>query len=174
MEKLEKVIKALEICATGLCTEDCPYHDVDCFETIARDALEILKAQEPVEARLHLCESCVKVYPDCDATADGIVYGCGTGNDNVIGCTEYVNRWKAQEPRVLTLEEADEADVCWLEVADLKRIPPVRVSIMKDGIVSIGRFRAASETAMANEYGTIWRCWSARPTVEQMMAVRWE
>ena len=59
------------------------------------DALALLKAQEPIEARLHLCESCTKEYPECDATIDGMEFGCGVGNDNIIGCTAYVNRWKA-------------------------------------------------------------------------------
>ena len=57
-----------------------------------------LKAQEPIEARLHLCDSCKKQYPECDATKDGVAFGSGTGNDNIVGCTAYVNRWKAQEP----------------------------------------------------------------------------
>lgn len=59
-----------------------------------------LKKKTPIEKRLHLCESCSKDYPECDATFDGIKFGSGVGNDNVIGCTAYVNRWKAQEPRV--------------------------------------------------------------------------
>ncbi len=78
---------------------------MDLIDEIEEDTLALLKAQEPIEARLHLCESCTKLYPECDATADGIEFGCGVGNDNVIGCMAYVNRWKAQEPRVMTLEE---------------------------------------------------------------------
>ena len=57
------------------------------------DAIVLLKAQEPIEARLHLCESCAKKYPECDAMIDGIEFGSGVGNDNIIGCTAYVNRW---------------------------------------------------------------------------------
>lgn len=75
----------------------------DCLEGSSTDqtldkAIALLEAQEPIEARLHLCESCMKEYPECDATIDGIEFGCGVGNDNIIGCTAYVNRWKAQEP----------------------------------------------------------------------------
>lgn len=54
-------------------------------------ALTLLKAQEPIEARLHLCESCTKQYPDCNS--DYIEFGCGYGHDNVIGCDAYTNRW---------------------------------------------------------------------------------
>ena len=65
----------------------------------ATDALALLKAQEPIEARLHLCESCAKEYPECDATVDGIEFGSGVGNDNIIGCTAYVNRWTSRPDR---------------------------------------------------------------------------
>lgn len=77
---------------------------------ILKDALTLLKAQESIEARLHLCDSCTKLYPECDATADGIEFGCGFGNDNIIGCTAYENRWKAQEPRLVTESDFDGAD----------------------------------------------------------------
>ena len=46
--------------------------------------------------RLHLCESCANEYPECDATVDGIEFGSGVGNDNIIGCTAYVNRWTSR------------------------------------------------------------------------------
>jgi len=59
----------------------------------------LLKEQGPIETRLHLCESCTKEYPECDATIGGIEFGCGVGNDNIIGCTAYVNRWKEQQPK---------------------------------------------------------------------------
>jgi len=100
----EKVIKGLKsellnVNDYGDCTaikSDCPYTGVDCHNDLIRDALALLKAQEPIEARLHLCESCAKEYPECDATVDGIEFGSRVGNDNIIGCTAYVNRWKAR------------------------------------------------------------------------------
>lgn len=61
-------------------------------------AIEALKAQEPIEARLNLCESCAKEYAECEADKTDLVYGSGVGNDNIIGCSWYANRWKAQEP----------------------------------------------------------------------------
>lgn len=55
MTDREKVIRGLECCITDRC-EDCPYEDicygdneVELFDTLARDALALLKAQEPVE-----------------------------------------------------------------------------------------------------------------------------
>ena len=54
-EKREKVIRGLECCTKDEC-ECCPYEDVcfgddevELFDTLARDALALLKAQEPVE-----------------------------------------------------------------------------------------------------------------------------
>lgn len=92
----EKVIKGLESCIRGLC-DTCPYYgEKPCEDKMKRDALALLKAQEPIEARLHLCESCTKEYPECDATVDGVKFGSGVGNDNIIGCTAYVNRWTSR------------------------------------------------------------------------------
>lgn len=58
-EKREKVIRGLECCTKDEC-ECCPYEnvcfgddEVEIFDTLARDALALLKAQEPVEP-LHL------------------------------------------------------------------------------------------------------------------------
>lgn len=42
----ETVIRALENCTKGSCPEDCPYIDVDCYENIARDALELLRGKD--------------------------------------------------------------------------------------------------------------------------------
>ena len=51
----ERVIKGLECCAQGRNDADaecgsCPYNDnsIDCGENLMADALELLKAQEPV------------------------------------------------------------------------------------------------------------------------------
>ena len=47
----EKVVKGLECCAED-CVDGCPYEDLDvegwnCTTLLCRDALELLKAQEP-------------------------------------------------------------------------------------------------------------------------------
>lgn len=72
--------------------------DIRFYAYLFRKGAELLEAQEPIESRLHLCDSCAKVYPECDSVHDGVAFGSGVGNDNVIGCTAYVNRWEAQEP----------------------------------------------------------------------------
>ena len=62
MTKLEKVIKGLECCTKTIVTHearctDCPYNDGNskhCVEQTQRDALELLKKQNPVV----LCKDC--------------------------------------------------------------------------------------------------------------------
>lgn len=107
MTDREKVVNGLECCEAlhnggdVKCATKCPYWlggdgsvDNNCRGRLIFDVLALLKAQEPIEARLHLCESCAKEYPECDATSDDIMFGRGIGNDNVIGCAAYVNKWK--------------------------------------------------------------------------------
>lgn len=53
MTDREKVIKGLECCSSGnMCKEKCPYDELgcewtDCVRPLAKDALSLLKAQEP-------------------------------------------------------------------------------------------------------------------------------
>lgn len=37
---------------------------------------------------VHLCKSCVNCYPECE-TDDGIIFGDGTGSDNICCCKKY-------------------------------------------------------------------------------------
>lgn len=64
---------------------------------------------------------------------------------------------KAQEPRVLTLEEAKKADVCWLEQRGYEPY------VTDD-----------ADTWNPEIYGKAYRCWSAMPTEEQRKAVKWD
>lgn len=64
---------------------------------------------------------------------------------------------KAHEPRVLTLEEAEKAEVCWLEQRGYEPY------VTDD-----------ADTWNPEIYGKAYRCWSAMPTDEQRKAVKWE
>ena len=79
---------------------------------------------------------------------------------------------KALEPRVLTLDEALEADVCWLEISGSDRVPPCRIGGLND-FFSIRRIDQTHEVCAKKNYGWLLRCWSARPTEEQRKAVKW-
>ncbi|MBQ1553953.1 MAG: hypothetical protein IIZ68_00710 [Clostridia bacterium] len=137
MDKLEKVIKWLECCSQGAkepytptiryCAE-CPYleSEIPCARALARDALELLKAQEP---------------------------------------------------RLMTLEEVHDMawDYCYLEE-----------EVIKDNVLQkyCGKHRVKCITWPSiascvltfcdDAYGKRWRCWTQRPTDEQREAVKWE
>ena len=54
MVDIKKVLFALEMCSSGICTPNkCPYskNDSNCDGDLMRDALSILKEQEPVKPR---------------------------------------------------------------------------------------------------------------------------
>ena len=150
----------------------------DLIDEAEKDALALLKVQEPIEARLHLCESCAKEYPECDATVYGIGFGCGVGNDNIIGCTAYVNRWKAQEPRVMTLEELDDLRGRGRAVYYEDRDAVAKCQDMFY-LAAIGEYvYLKGETYVlpkrVDQYGKTWRCLTSRPTDEQRGGVEWE
>ena len=56
MPDREKVIKGFEICSQpGSCRSECPYYEkegTECSYWLMKDALELLKAQEAVEAKV--------------------------------------------------------------------------------------------------------------------------
>ena len=80
---------------------------------------------------------------------------------------------KAQEPRVLTLEEVLGGDECWFEYingsfgyADV---------VMQDNTTAlIYRTIVSTGEVLISDYGKKWRCWSYRPTYEQRKAVKWD
>ena len=71
---------------------------------------------------------------------------------------------KEQEPRVLTPDEADAAEVVWFEARNHTHIEPM---------LTRGK-KFADETADWFRYGRDWRCWSARPTDKQMEEEPWD
>lgn len=71
---------------------------------------------------------------------------------------------KEQEPRVLTPDEADVAEVVWFEARNHTHIEPM---------LTAGK-RFADETADWFRYGRDWRCWSARPTYAQREEAPWD
>ena len=45
--------------------------------------------QQKINNTIHLCDSCQKVYPECDSTEKDVIFGNGTGNDNICACACY-------------------------------------------------------------------------------------
>lgn len=89
---------------------------------------------------------------------------------------------KAQEPRVMTLDEvvtAKPGTVVWLEDFDK---PDVISGLLKRLFIytKVIDFLIVEEevnnevTADLEVYGSGWRCWTSHPTDEQREAVKWE
>ena len=84
---------------------------------------------------------------------------------------------KAQEPRVMTLEEVrDEAEYMFLEKHSETGSDLYGCAIRGDcdgyGIeLLMGEYDCAR--GRWRDYGKTWRCWSSRPTDEQRKAVAW-
>ena len=80
---------------------------------------------------------------------------------------------KAQEPRVMTLEEALGGNECWIEGRSVAcgygdavlTCDGERVDFYRPHSVYILDFY---------EYGLSWRCWTSKPTDGQRKAVKWE
>ena len=118
-EKMEKVIKGLECCTKKLCIyidteKECPYIEMcdeyfeDCTTALAKDALALLKAQEP---------------------------------------------------RVMTLDEAKSAYVMEYRSGNMREVGSALLDLNVDPLNA--------------EYGKIYRVWTSRPTDEQRGAVPW-
>jgi hypothetical protein len=81
---------------------------------------------------------------------------------------------KAQEPRVLALDEIHRGMAVWLEDVDKTDV------ILAIGGSSVGGAKCfISENDMSispkdAEYGIRWRAWNAEPSKEQRGAVKWE
>ena len=133
----------------------------------------MVKSKEEILRALELCVNCT--------------YDCSTcPYEDAAVATDYLCvdallmdvRQVLQGARVLTLEEADEADVCWLELKGTDRIPPCRPVIWMDADkranVSVRRFGGIMETGGAEEYRRTFRFWSERPTQAQREAIAWE
>lgn len=94
---------------------------------------------------------------------------------------------QAQEPMVMTLDEVaalPDGSIVWLEDNDK---PDVIVGLLRDVLLTANdhivvaiHFATVRNqllevvTAMADDYGIRWRCWTSRPTDEQREAIPWE
>ena len=92
--------------------------------------------------------------------------------EDFIAIAKADNVLEAQEPRALTLDEALEADVCWLEKKGDDRVWPCKVG-GGEKWAAVWRFDQEPMAVPRDEYGKLFRCWSARPTEEQRKEARW-
>ena len=107
---------------------------------------------------------------------------CGEYEDSFEDCTTALSKdalplLKAQEPRVMTLEE-----IMMFDGAFIVEYNPERLSrcmnwamfhFMDEKWVHIWRPRMVEHYAR-EQYSFTWRCWTSRPTEEQREATPWE
>ena len=144
MADREKLIRGLELCAYDpdpgqelkeirSCPE-CPYYRAGCSPQLIRDALALLREQEPR----------VMTLGDIRRDHDRVLWiECDDSKTQSIG--QYCGQ------------------VCWHDrhIGKWERFV----------IIGFANDYLHRETEM---YGKTWRCWSAKPTPEQMRDTKWE
>lgn len=95
---------------------------------------------------------------------------------------EALSLLKAQEPRVMTLEELEDAldTVVWLDIPNTKNLADGYSLIMayshKNGFIFLESpfgDNPSQDRFEYKDYGITWRCWTSRPTDEQREATPW-
>ena len=98
----------------------------------------------------------------------------GTADENAVKAWEVFSR--KQKPRVMSLEEVRAAEVVWLEQCGTC-VCAIKIQNFDNGTMSFA-YEYNYHTLFINidpeYYGKILRCWTARPTDEQMEAEPWE
>ena len=114
-----------------------------------------------------------KEYAKCEYTI-----GLYCGMDNVM--RDALELLKAQEPRVMTWEEAqanvNEGPFIIMEVRDSTGTEIDFGVLVDDSYeMSEGSILTVCDFGMLeDDYGKLFRCWTSRPTDEQREAVKWE
>lgn len=83
---------------------------------------------------------------------------------------------KAQEPRVIRLQDAEAMRICWIETRHPHTTRPARIIRYSDDSPNVTIFSIHQNPTdwPVCEFGSEWRCWDKEPTNEQMEAVKWE
>jgi len=127
-------------------------------------------------------ECCIVGAMKCDECPYIAVEG-----ETVLACQgklteDAVSSLKAQEPRVMTLEEIEDAldNVVWLDIPGAENLADGFSLIMaysrKNGFVLLDSpfgDNPSQERFEYTDYNKTWRCWSTRPTEEQRRETPW-
>ena len=82
---------------------------------------------------------------------------------------------KAQEPRVMTLEDVEEGKPYWLEMRGaISEYVICNLNDHGDSAFLDFATQFGNKTLESDGYGKTWRCWTSRPTDKQMEAVKWK
>jgi hypothetical protein len=125
------------------------------------DREKVIKAIEICYTLGHNCTEC-PLFPVDDC------------NDKLMH--DALSLLKAQEPRLLKLEEIPEYDGAFL-IEYRHEVWPMQWALFRLNLTTVYRFiRGNSELGFSinkDFYGKTWRCWTSRPTEEQRKATPW-
>ena len=122
----------------------------------------------------------------CETCAGEVCPYCNMGGSYYTGVTcssflaaDALALLKEQEARVLTPREFDEVRLSkpiWLEVRNMGLLGPALSRYLRHeyGKVAFSLIENRAIERDVTEYNWDWRCWSARPTEEQMRDTPWE
>lgn len=142
----------------------------------AKDAIELLKAQGKANKQLHggYIENLIST-----------AYRFNLPNVSLPTSValEMVRQLKTQEPRLMLFEEVIERGkgaVLWVEEAQgvTWNLFPLEIDLISthpdtDTYYLFFITYHGCKKFEATDYGTVWRCWTERPTREQRKAVKW-
>ena len=145
------------------------------------DIEKIIKAWERCRECRSLPVGMSEAWVECEYTI-----GLYCAQDKLVG--ETIKLLKSiQAPRLMTLEEIQKADYVWLEVdwqytkdhkPYLNIALPVPYEDENNEDMILFRVKAdidnAGHTCSQYYHGIVWRCWTAKPTQEQMNGTEWE
>ena len=120
---------------------------------------------------------CTKIPPDCKNCPE---QGPGFGIECRKDVKAEVLRWlKAQEPRVMTLEELPGLDGAFLIETRIKGATVwaswyAEYECYGETVCRMVDIGGEVDDRFKKLYGYEWRCWTSRPTREQREAVKWE
>lgn len=123
---------------------------------------------------IHNLESCLAIQcDDCmQEHASHYPLDCEAYDSFVRSAVELL---KAQEPRILALDEIKEGEPYWFEVSGDFVRPVICLHREDDAIKKYITFvwQYGTSSWEMEEYNVGWRCWSARPTKEQRKVAKW-
>lgn len=123
-----------------------------------------------IEDTIKAFQCCTHTPTDCkNCPQQGPGFGFACRQD----MQKLVYHWlKAQEPRVMTLEELSERMTGWLEY--MGEVLPVVSGI---GVPGVHCFIDTTDRSLALkdvQYNIIWRIWTHEPTQQQREAEKWD
>lgn len=83
------------------------------------EAIKNLPPAHP-DNQVHLCDSCSYTYPECPSVYTDMIFGNGTGNDNICACSKYL-------PSAQPEQHIDADGTLWITVPDIGRVTRVIV-----------------------------------------------